>query len=178
MGPKPPEGSDSADLYRNRLGTMLDRRHELVRLAGLIDWDGFHTAFARFYRLLGRPAKPTRLMVIARELFDRFQAMIRQRKAADLSSWLEDASSSLLASSQTDYGPTSARSPPRSRRALVKRTDRRTDLGRKAIAHGFGLRLAEDEHLFVAALQFLLPSNQPILSPLERGDSGAEVLAM
>lgn len=37
-------------------------------------------------------------LVAARRLFDRFQAMIRQRKAADLRSWLEDAASSLLAS--------------------------------------------------------------------------------
>jgi len=37
-------------------------------------------------------------LVTTRELFDRFQAMIRQRKRADLSSWLQDATSSLLAS--------------------------------------------------------------------------------
>jgi transposase len=37
-------------------------------------------------------------LVTARLLFDRFQAMIRQRKSAELSSWLQDAASSLLAS--------------------------------------------------------------------------------
>jgi len=37
-------------------------------------------------------------LVAARELFDRFQAMIRQRNSADLLSWLQDAASSLLAS--------------------------------------------------------------------------------
>jgi transposase len=37
-------------------------------------------------------------LVTTRELFDRFQAMIRQRKSADLSSWLQDAAASLLAS--------------------------------------------------------------------------------
>src|SRR5260221_3418700 len=63
MGPKPPEGADSADLYRNRLDNLLDHRHELFRLAGLIEWTGFDQAFGRFYRPLGRPAKPTRLMV-------------------------------------------------------------------------------------------------------------------
>jgi transposase, IS5 family len=61
MGPKPPLGADSADLYRNRLDNLLDHRHELFRLAGLIDWAGFDQAFGRFYRPLGRPAKPTRL---------------------------------------------------------------------------------------------------------------------
>jgi transposase len=37
-------------------------------------------------------------LAAARCLFDRFQVMIRQRKAADLRSWLQDAASSLLAS--------------------------------------------------------------------------------
>jgi IS5 family transposase len=62
MGPKPTLPS-SGDLYRSRLDQILDQRHELFRLAGLIDWDRFDQAFGRFYRPLGRPAKPTRLMV-------------------------------------------------------------------------------------------------------------------
>jgi transposase len=37
-------------------------------------------------------------LVTARDLFDRFQAMIRQRKSVDLSPWLQAAASSLLAS--------------------------------------------------------------------------------
>jgi transposase len=37
-------------------------------------------------------------LVTARDLFDRFQAMIRQRKSADLRPWLQDAVSNLLAS--------------------------------------------------------------------------------
>src|SRR5919107_3216662 len=62
MGPKPTLPS-SGDLYRSRLDQILDQRHELFRLAGLIDWDRFDHEFGRFYRPLGRPAKPTRLMV-------------------------------------------------------------------------------------------------------------------
>ncbi|QRM32956.1 hypothetical protein JO965_26865 (plasmid) [Microvirga sp. VF16] len=62
MGPKPTLPS-SGDLYRSRLDQILDHRHELYRLAGLIDWDRFDHEFGRFYRPLGRPAKPTRLMV-------------------------------------------------------------------------------------------------------------------
>ena len=62
MGPKPMLPS-SGDLYRSRLDQILDQHHELFRLAGLIDWDGFDQEFGRFYRPLGRPAKPTRLMV-------------------------------------------------------------------------------------------------------------------
>jgi IS5 family transposase len=53
----------SGDLYRSRLDQILDQRHELFSLAGLIDWETFDQAFGRFYRPVGRPAKPTRLMV-------------------------------------------------------------------------------------------------------------------
>jgi hypothetical protein len=38
MGPKP-SMSSSGDLYRSRLDPILDQRHDLVRLAGLINWD-------------------------------------------------------------------------------------------------------------------------------------------
>jgi transposase, IS5 family len=62
MGPKSTLPT-SGDLYRSRLDQILDQRHELFRLATLIDWDGFDQEFGRFYRPLGRPAKPTRLMV-------------------------------------------------------------------------------------------------------------------
>jgi IS5 family transposase len=62
MGPKPTMLT-SGDLYRSRLDQILDRRHALFRLASLIDWDRFDQEFGRFYRPLGRPAKPTRLMV-------------------------------------------------------------------------------------------------------------------
>ena len=57
MGPKPTLPS-SGDLYRSRLDQMLDQRHELFRLAGLITWERFDQVFGRFYRPLGRPAKP------------------------------------------------------------------------------------------------------------------------
>jgi transposase, IS5 family len=63
MGPKPPKSSENADLFRSRLENLLDHGHELYRLAGMIDWSGFDREFGRFYRPLGRPAKPTRLMV-------------------------------------------------------------------------------------------------------------------
>ena len=62
MGPKPTL-PNSGDLYRSRLDQILDPRHELFRLAALIDWHRFDHEFGRFYRPLGRPAKPTRLMV-------------------------------------------------------------------------------------------------------------------
>jgi IS5 family transposase len=62
MGPKPTMPI-SGDLYRSRLDQILDHRHELFRLATLLDWEKFDQAFGRFYRSLGRPAKSTRLMV-------------------------------------------------------------------------------------------------------------------
>jgi IS5 family transposase len=43
---------------------LVDPKHPLVRLADLIDWDRFATAFGPLYRDgVGRPGLPTRLMV-------------------------------------------------------------------------------------------------------------------
>jgi IS5 family transposase len=57
MGTKPTMPS-SGDFYRSRLDQILDLRHELFRLATLIDWHRFNQAFGRFYRPLGRPVNP------------------------------------------------------------------------------------------------------------------------
>ena len=63
MQPKsPPPGQP--ELFRSALVNLVDRRHPLVRLADLIDWDRFATAFGPLYREgVGRPGLPTRLMV-------------------------------------------------------------------------------------------------------------------
>ncbi len=53
----------SKDLFRERLDAIIDLKHPLVRLAGLVPWSDFDDAFGRFYKPLGRRAKPTRLMV-------------------------------------------------------------------------------------------------------------------
>ena len=64
MRPRSPEGDPSDDLFRARLSSQLDRKHPLVRLAGVIEWDSFDAAFgALYHETLGRPGKPTRLMV-------------------------------------------------------------------------------------------------------------------
>ena len=55
--------SGKHDLFRERLDAMINMKHRLVKLAGVIDWPGFDQAFGGFYRPVGRPAKPTRLMV-------------------------------------------------------------------------------------------------------------------
>jgi len=64
MRPKQPEAADQHELFRARLDNIADRRHPLVRLAGLTDWGRFEAAFGPLYRDgLGRPGLPTRLMV-------------------------------------------------------------------------------------------------------------------
>jgi transposase, IS5 family len=64
MRPRRPEGNSSDDLFRARLSNQLDLKHPLIRLAGLIEWESFETEFGSLYHeTLGRPGKPTRLMV-------------------------------------------------------------------------------------------------------------------
>jgi IS5 family transposase len=64
MTPEKPEAHPSPDLFRNRLDNLLNHRHELYRLADLIDWSVFDTEFGRLYCPdNGCPAKATRLMV-------------------------------------------------------------------------------------------------------------------
>jgi IS5 family transposase len=41
MRPKSPSPSATDDLFRNRLSNILDQRHALLRLAGLINWSRF-----------------------------------------------------------------------------------------------------------------------------------------
>jgi hypothetical protein len=49
-------------MFRNRLENMIDMRHELVKLAGLINWQRFDEAFGPLYAEQGQPGLPTRLM--------------------------------------------------------------------------------------------------------------------
>ncbi len=51
------------DLFRERLDAIIDLNHPLVRLSELVAWSDLDEAFGRFYKPVGRPAKPTRLMV-------------------------------------------------------------------------------------------------------------------
>src|SRR6202522_3215881 len=59
----PSPANDESDLFRNRLDSLIDMRHEFVRLSGLIDWKRFDEAFGELYAEKGRPGLPTRLMV-------------------------------------------------------------------------------------------------------------------
>ena len=57
----PPPEQD--DLLRARLVEMIDRRHELVKLADLIDWEVFEREWAGLFpSSSGRPGTPTRLV--------------------------------------------------------------------------------------------------------------------
>ena len=55
MGPKERKAG-SGDLFRSRLENIINPRHELVQLAGAIDWSRFDDAFGALYGERGRPA--------------------------------------------------------------------------------------------------------------------------
>ena len=64
MRPKQALPETDQELFRSRLENIVDARHPLVRLAGLVDWQHFEAAFGALYKDgIGRPALPTRLMV-------------------------------------------------------------------------------------------------------------------
>src|SRR5918997_1177434 len=64
MRPKQPQSEPQEDLFRARLQNLVDPRHPLVLLAGLIDWGRFEAEFGPLYTdAIGRPGLPTRLMV-------------------------------------------------------------------------------------------------------------------
>lgn len=63
MGPKSCNDAVDQDLFRTELVNLIDQRHELVKLAALIDWPAFNEAWGpKFESTTGRPAMPTRLM--------------------------------------------------------------------------------------------------------------------
>ena len=55
---------DEFELFQAHFDQLLNPEHELIQLAGKIDWSRFDTAFGEcFHEKLGAPAKSTRLMV-------------------------------------------------------------------------------------------------------------------
>ncbi len=51
-------------LFNVRLDNLCNHKSPLYRLAGAIDWSSFDETFGKLYAVgVGRPAKPTRLMV-------------------------------------------------------------------------------------------------------------------
>jgi IS5 family transposase len=51
------------NLFSPLLSDFIDPKHELVLLAGRIDWKHFETSFSSLYARTGQPAMPIRLMV-------------------------------------------------------------------------------------------------------------------
>lgn len=85
--PVPTPADGESDLFRNRLDALIDMRHELVRLAGLIEWRRFDEAFGALYAEKGRPGLPTRLMV-ALHLIKHARGLSDEQVCAQ---WLENA---------------------------------------------------------------------------------------
>jgi IS5 family transposase len=64
MQPLSKKEDPEVELFRERLDNILNRRHELFKLANLIDWQAFEEEFGQFYSAKkGRPGIPIRLMV-------------------------------------------------------------------------------------------------------------------
>lgn len=63
MQPRKKKISGQDSLFRDRLVNILNRQHELFRLAGLIDWQSLEQHFGQYYSEKGRPGVPIRLMV-------------------------------------------------------------------------------------------------------------------
>ena len=62
MKPQKPPESPTDDLFRHRLETLIDTRHELVKLSELIDWERFDTRWGETFCEDGRPVIATRLI--------------------------------------------------------------------------------------------------------------------
>src|SRR5262245_38829115 len=63
MRPKQREAAKSDDLFRARLEQIIDMKHELVQLAGKIDWTWIDSQITPLYSANGRPAIETRFMI-------------------------------------------------------------------------------------------------------------------
>lgn len=53
-------GRGRPDLFRVRLDQMINMKHELVQLAGRVNWTGTDGEIARLYSGKGRPGNATR----------------------------------------------------------------------------------------------------------------------
>src|SRR5258708_34172026 len=58
-----PQDSGTEDLFRSKLKSIINLRHELVRLGELIDWARLEAHFAPYYKEGGRPGLAIRLVV-------------------------------------------------------------------------------------------------------------------
>src|SRR6185295_6189729 len=63
MRPKKQKTTGSDDLFRARLDQIINMKHELVQLAGKVDWDWIDGEIAPLYSENGRPGIETRFMI-------------------------------------------------------------------------------------------------------------------
>lgn len=63
MRPKKHETTGSGDLFRARLDQIINMRHELVQLAGKIDWEFIDGEIAPLYSDGGRPGIATQFVI-------------------------------------------------------------------------------------------------------------------
>jgi transposase, IS5 family len=63
MRPKKHETTGEGDLFRARLDQIINMRHELVQLAGRLDWDWLDDEIAPLFSDKGRPATASRFML-------------------------------------------------------------------------------------------------------------------
>ena len=63
MRPKKHETTGSGDLFRARLNQIINMRHELVQLAGKIDWEFIDGGIAPLYSDGGRPGIATQFVI-------------------------------------------------------------------------------------------------------------------
>ena len=63
MRPKKHRTTGSGDLFRARLDQIINMKHELVQLAGRVDWDWIDGEIAPLYSENGRPGIATRFMI-------------------------------------------------------------------------------------------------------------------
>src|ERR1700733_754331 len=66
MRPKKHKTTESNDLFRARLDQIINLKHELVLLAGKIDWDWIDGEIAPLYSENGRPGIETGVQRIVR----------------------------------------------------------------------------------------------------------------
>ena len=79
--------SEQEDLLRPRLVDLIDMRHELVKLAALIDWEFFDQEWAGFFpSTTGRPSTPPRLVAGLMYL----QHLHRLSDEAVIDRWIEN----------------------------------------------------------------------------------------
>jgi IS5 family transposase len=86
MRPKQHETTGSNDLFRARLDQIINMKHELVQLAGKIDWGRLDSEIAPLYSDKGRPGIETRFvlgLLLLKHIFALSDEGVRERWVYD-----------------------------------------------------------------------------------------------